>query len=171
MRLFFALPLGESLRGEIAVLQETWRSLGVRGNFTPKENLHITLAFIGEYGDLEKVLDAVSKVSFSPFNLTLDGLGNFQDTYWLGTKKSPELAGLAAKIRSSLAGSDIPYDRKRFMSHITLMRKAEFWGGVDLLLKDLPVGSMEVEEILLLRSERGKNSMIYTPVGSIKANK
>ncbi|WP_318253563.1 MULTISPECIES: hypothetical protein [unclassified Selenomonas] len=36
---------------------------------------------------------------------------------------------------------------------------------------NLPVSNMEVSEISLMRSDRGKNGMIYTPIGIIEADK
>ena len=65
-----------------------------------------------------------------------------------------------------MAEHDIPYDRKKFSPHITLVRRAEFNGSMEELLQNPPDGAMEVKSVLLMSSTRGKSGMIYTAVGS-----
>ena len=54
MRLFVALPLDEAGVRELVRYRQTLERLGVRGNFTRPENLHITLAFLGEQPEWTK---------------------------------------------------------------------------------------------------------------------
>ena len=169
MRLFLAISLEGTVRRSLLALQEQWKSLGVKGHFVPPANLHLTLAFIGEYGNLDAVTDAVSDVSFQSFAIQLDGAGNFHDTYWAGIAASDSLFSCVRRLRRSLAEHGIPYDRKKFAPHITLVRKAEFTGSMEALLQHFPIGRMDVHEISLMRSDRGKNGMIYTRIGSIEA--
>ena len=138
---------------------------GVRGSFSPEENLHLTLAFIGDYPASEPVLDALSTLRFSPFPLNLDGLGCFGDLWWAGVKESPALAALARRVRRALAEGEIPFDRKRFAPHITLLRRATK-SAAGLRLS--PAG-MTVQRVSLMRSDRGRNGMIYTELGSVEA--
>ena len=84
MRLFIAIQLSEEMKDLIGNVQDAYRRSGVRGNYTPRENLHLTLAFIGEYGDPDEVLDAMERVSFQPFEITMDRLGSFGDLQWAG---------------------------------------------------------------------------------------
>lgn len=138
---------------------------GVRGNYTPEENLHLTLAFIGEYPDAEPVLDALSAVSFSPFDLCLEGMGCFGDLWWAGMRRSAPLDMLARRVRHALAENGIPFDRKRFSPHITLIRRARG----DMPVTELAYASMTVEAFSLMRSDRGRSGMIYTELGKITA--
>ena len=57
------------------------RNQHVGGNYTPAENLHITLAFIGEYPNSEEVMDALSSIKFKPFTINLDGFGCFGNLF------------------------------------------------------------------------------------------
>ena len=169
MRLFIAISLEGAIKDSLLHLQEYWYQLGVRGHFVPSENLHLTLAFIGEYGNSDDVMDAVSTVSFQPFTIQLNGAGNFHDAYWAGITPNESLLGCVRKIRHALAERDIPYDRKKFAPHITLVRKGELPFSMDKMLENLPTASMYVSEISLMRSDRGKNGMIYTPISSFYA--
>ena len=48
MRLFYAITFDENVRRKLAGIQDALRVQAVRGNFTLFENLHLTVAFIGE---------------------------------------------------------------------------------------------------------------------------
>ena len=169
MRLFLAISIEGAMQESLLKLQEHWRALGVRGHFVPAEKLHLTLAFIGEYGNSDIVTDAISTVSFKPFALQLDGAGNFYDTLWAGIASNEALSACVRRLRRALAEQGIPYDRKKFAPHITLVRKADFPGSMESLLRELPTDTMDVTEISLMRSDRGKNGMIYTRIGSLEA--
>jgi 2'-5' RNA ligase len=165
MRLFLAIHLSKSMKDALINLQNEWYDRGVRGNYTPEENLHLTLAFIGEYPAPEPVLEALSGVSFGPFPLCLEGVGRFGDLWWAGMRPSPPLEALARRIRHALAEGNIPFDRKRFSPHVTLLRKARG----ELPGTALSEAAMTVEAVSLLRSDRGRRGMIYTELGQIPA--
>jgi len=165
MRLFIAINLSDDMKDALESVQDQMYDNGVRGNFTSRENMHLTLAFIGEYPDKDRVMDALATVFFSEFPLSLKGMGSFRDLWWAGMDESAPLAAVARRIRRALAEHDIPFDRKRFSPHITLIRKAT--GNMPGIQVE-PV-SMYVDTISLMRSDRGKHGMIYTAVGEIKA--
>ena len=67
MRFFIAIEFDENILQALTNLQSEWKVLGVRGNYTTVQNLHLTLAFIGEYGNPNAVLEAMNPISFAPF--------------------------------------------------------------------------------------------------------
>jgi len=163
VRLFIAVQLSEEMRDAIGKVQSELLRMGVRGNYTPRENLHLTLAFIGDYSDPEQVLEVMSGIPFEPFEMRLDGIGCFGDLWWAGLKPSAGLQGYVRQLRHALAQAGIPFDRKRFSPHITVLRRAS------VELSRLP--GISVEEIgmladhaSLMRSDRGKRGMIYTEI-------
>ena len=170
MRLFIAIEFDEEILQALAKLQSEWKVLGVRGNVTPVQNLHLTLAFIGEYSNSAAVLEAMNSVPLIPFSVQLDGVGSFRDLYWAGLRKNDALANYVRRLRRALEKHGIPYDRKNFSPHITLVRRAEFNGSLEDLMKNPPAGEMEVTCVLLMSSTRGKSGMIYTTVGEVKAS-
>ena len=167
MRLFVAIRLSAEMQEALISAQNALYDRGVRGNFTAGENLHLTLAFIGEYPEAEPVLDALERVSFSPFELSPEGLGCFGDLWWAGLKGSAPLEALARWVRRALAEAEIPFDRKRFSPHVTLIRRAS--GKLPGIR--IPPASMRVEAFSLMRSDRGKRGMIYTELGLIEARR
>lgn len=163
MRLFIAVQLSEPMRGAISKVQDGLLRLGVRGSYTPRENLHLTLAFIGEYNDPDQVLDVMCGVPSEPFELRLDGMGCFGDLWWAGLEPSAALQGYVRQLRHALAEACIPFDRKRFSPHITVLRRAS------MEMSRLPGISVEgigmvADHASLMRSDRGKRGMIYTEI-------
>ena len=167
MRLFIAVQLDETMRSALRGIQAELRRRGMRGSFTNIANLHLTLAFIGEYPDPDAVLDAMDTVPFEPFSLRLAGFGRFGDLWWAGLAENGELTACVKRLRHALADAEIPFDRKRFAPHITLVRRAVWDGRTGLPTAGIPDVEMEVDRISLMRSDRGKNGMIYTELGGI----
>ena len=167
MRLFIAVQFDPSIIDSLSEFQNDLREDGVTGNFTSKENLHLTLAFIGDYNDPDAVLDAMEESNFRPFDITLDGVGHFGDLFWIGLADNPALHAYVKRLRHCLADAGIPFDKKRFSPHITLVRKIGYKYGDEIPVYHVPKDKMKVESISLMRSDRGKHGMIYTEIGSI----
>lgn len=168
MRLFVAIQFNKEMIDTLEALQGDLQFCGVHGSYTRPENLHLTLAFIGEYAEPQVVLDALETVNFLPFNISLDLPGVFRDLWWTGIKYSPALEAVVRRIRKALAEADIPFDKKRFKPHITLVRRAKVNGDPPTCQYVYPT-QMTVDRISLMRSDRGKRGMIYTEVGAIYA--
>ena len=160
MRLFIAINLDDKFRDALVEMQESMRRQGIRGNYTRMENLHLTLAFIGECGDPDTVNEVLASIPLEPFRLALRGYGSFGNLYWAGLEDNDKLSAYVKRLRRALAEKGIPFDRK-FSPHITLLRQAS--AGLPRLR--VSSAAMEVRRVSLMRSERGKNGMIYTEIG------
>lgn len=169
MRLFIAIQFPERVKNALLYLQQDMKDCGMKGNYTKEENLHLTLAFIGEYKDPEAVMDALDGIDLEPFYIELEGFGNYGDLYWAGIKESTELKNTVKRIRHVLADNGIPFDKKKFSPHITVLRKASFTGNPDSFKIYVPDEKMKVDSISLMRSDRGKSGMIYTEIGIIES--
>jgi 2'-5' RNA ligase len=167
MRLFIALQFDDEIIEELEYFQGMLKDEGVTGNFTSRDNMHITLAFIGDYNDPDAVLDAMELIDFRPIDIELGGVGFFGDIFWAGIKENPQLAGYVKRLRHGLADAGIPFDKKKFNPHITLVRKFTYKKGDVIPVWDAPKGKMTVRGISLMRSDRGKSGMIYTEVGYV----
>ena len=74
MRLFIAIRLSDEMRKALVQCMHDLKKQGVEGNYVPAQNLHMTLAFIGEYKDPDKVME---KVPLPQCKLSLYEKGNF----------------------------------------------------------------------------------------------
>ena len=164
MRLFISINLNDEMKDALIDIQETMRVYGIHGNETVPDNMHLTLAFIGEYDDPDHVKRVVDSIEIRPFEIRLNGIGAFRDLWWAGIENSAPLMVVSRRLRRALAEADIPFDRKKFSPHITIIRRA---GG---RLSEVPEeeiaahfgGVMTVDHISLMRSDRGRHGMIYT---------
>ena len=144
------------------MVQKRLQMQGVKGNYTTRENMHLTLAFIGEYSDPMHVSDVIADISFEPVRLVIDGFRLFNDHYVIGLRDDKGLNTNVSRIRRALSDNKIPFDRKKFVPHMTIARNITYDKG---LPTDAPFpAAMDVECISLMRSERGKNGMIYTSI-------
>lgn len=166
MRLFTAITLNEEMRRALTAMQDAMRRNRMRGNFTPAENLHLTLAFIGDYPNPDDILDIMETVPFEPFPLKLQGYGNFGNLWWAGLEESAHLKSYVRRLRRALADAGIPFDRKKFVPHITLARKATVPALPEI---PVPEAGMTVRKVSLMRSDRGRHGMIYTETGCHRA--
>ena len=144
------------------MIQKRLQMQGVKGDFTTRENMHLTLAFIGEYKDPGFVSDVLSQTELEPVRLVIDGFGSYGSDYLIGIKPDAGLETDVRRIRRALSDNGIPFDRKKFVPHITIIRNMVYDRG---LPADTPFpAAMDAEYISLMRSDRGKNGMIYTAV-------
>ena len=146
-RLFFALWPDAALQARLAA----WaRQAARKGRPMRSENIHLTLAFLGDFeGALIPDLIALAReVPIAPIDLPLDHVGYWKHNriIWCGAKEDPPaLTALVEDLRARLDAGGIAYDRKPFVSHVTLVRNAPgldaapawvplTWGAVDFAL-------------------------------------
>ena len=170
MRLFAAIQLDDNIKKSLTDAQNALRKGGYSGRFTNVSSLHLTLAFIGEYSSPDRVMDAMQRVDFVASPVRLSGyIGNFGDLLWAGMERSAELESLAKKLRHELAEEQIPFDKKRFNPHITLVRDSYIGRGNSFRFSDVQLEQAEmiVRGISLMRTDFGKHGAVYTEVGYI----
>ena len=122
MRLFIALPVTEGANRTLQKTQEALQRMGVDGRFTPPENRHLTLAFLGDAEDPAPAMKALRSVKIPRTSLIFDRLTLFGDVLVAVFKKNDALERYAAALRAALDAAGVSYDRKAFRPHITLCR-------------------------------------------------
>ena len=127
MRLFFALWPARDLQAKLAAWGK--QAAGRRGRSMRQENLHLTLAFLGdtEAALLPQLIALAEGVRFPPFRLPLDRVGYWKHNriVWCGAgEEPPALTALVGDLRARLDAAGMRYDPKPFVSHVTLVRDA-----------------------------------------------
>lgn len=164
MRLFIAIQFNRPMEDALTAVRDQWIRQGIKGNYTRRENWHLTLAFIGEYAHPERVLSAMESVPLQPFPLEPDGVGSYGGLWWVAPKVTDEMQAYVKALRRALADAGIPFDRKKFSPHITMIREPS---SNRIPPVALPVAGMTVSHVSLMRSDRGKNGVIYTEIGGV----
>lgn len=161
MRLFIAIQFSNDIKkGLISVMHEL-KKKGVGGNYTAADNLHLTLAFIGEVQNSDGVKLAMEAAAFAPFMLSLTDLGNFGDILWVGAKGGQKLKAYVKALGGALDVAGIKYDKKKFEPHITLVRKASNARPQGIAV---PKKEMMVRKISLMKSEQKNGKVVYTEI-------
>ncbi len=163
MRLFLAIELEEPVRDR---LLDTVTALKrqCRGRWSRRENLHLTLEFLGELPDAREVIEAMDAVSVPPFDLTLNGLGRFRqeggDLIWYGVTSSPALLDLQQKLHAELKERGFRLEHRPYKPHLTLGRQVA--GAGELSGYPAPRIAQRVREFSLMESRRVDGKLTYT---------
>ena len=169
MRLFVALPTDAAARAALRDYQASLHALGLRGSETRPENLHITLAFLGELPDAAPVIEAMRAVrSSGPLSLLLDRPGRFQQRdgalLWLGPGRDGAVRKLAAALKTELRRRELPTQERPYQAHITLIRRVKN-GDALPRLPDICI-PYRAESMVLFRSHSVGGVLTYTPLYS-----
>ncbi len=124
MRAFVAIDLPERARDELETLQD---ALTV-GRLVPRENLHLTLTFLGEQSD-EAIEDAhrvLSTIRATAFDLRLADVGSFgkrsPQVIFAGVPKCDDLVELERRVTRTLRTAGLDFQKRRFRPHVTIAR-------------------------------------------------
>ncbi|MCI5679802.1 MAG: RNA 2',3'-cyclic phosphodiesterase [Bacteroidales bacterium] len=174
MRTFIAIELEEEVKEHLANIQTETQKLCRRGNYTPKENFHLTLHFLGEVEeeDLDYLQEAIFETARRnrPFTLTLDKVGFFprgnKGILWVGLEKSNPLQRLFSTLEKSLEQQGFARERKGLSPHITLGREVEPQRSFLDVQKGVKVEPMRVSvrSISLMESVRRGPKLVYVPL-------
>ena len=165
MRLFIALELDNDIKDKIDKIQNDLSQLGVKGNFTRKENLHITLAFIGDcdINTANKIVQVLDKIDNKSFDMIFENFDFFGEILYLDVLNNNEFKQLAYKIRTELNQNNICFDKKPTKAHITLVRKISLPYNLDIKKygKDISIQAKNVSSVVLYESTRNNGILQY----------
>ena len=176
-RIFIAINLPENVKKKLADYQSNWPELPIR--WTKKENLHITLMFLGYLSDEELLeickitKEVVSRNSAFTINLKRICYGPPKKMpprmVWAEGEKSTELGKLQKDLENSLSASSVGLESEArpYTSHITLGR-IKVWEFRQIEPEERPDIneeinlSFEVNSIEIMESELKRGGPNYT---------
>jgi 2'-5' RNA ligase len=183
-RIFIAINLPENIKRNLIDYQGKWLELPCR--WTKKENLHITLMFLGYLSDQEllEVLNITKEVvsRHEPFliNLTKISYGPPKKMpprmVWIEGEKSKELANLQIDLEKSLISSEkikFEPEERSLTPHITLGRIRQ-WEFRKIEPEERPEVneeinlSFEVNSIEVMESQLKRGGAEYTILESFE---
>jgi 2'-5' RNA ligase len=171
LRSFVALELkDEGVKDRIAQLQRQLLKSGATLKAVERQNLHITLKFLGEVPEtaVGEIEAALRGIRLEPFSLHFKGVGSFPsisriNVVWVGVVEGAEkVEALHEAVEGALAPFGHP---ERFHSHLTIMRVK---GGrkVGELVKSVMALSQEEIGTAFFESFQLKKSVL-TPSGPV----
>ena len=172
MRLFVAVNFNDEVKDALCETISELRAASRRGRYTHRDNLHLTLVFIGESERVDDILDVMEDVAeevfTEPLEIELSGAGAFKgrggDLHWVGVKGTPELNVLAKKLSEGLRAEGFDIDRRKFTPHVTIGREIVLTPGAEI---NVYPAKMRVDHISLMRSDRYEGRLVYTEIASV----
>ena len=165
MRTFISIEIPEEIKDEIVKIQKHLPEF--EGKSIEKENLHLTLKFLGEISPdlVNNVKASLSYIKFKPLKLELKSIGTFSyqnnpRIVWLKIEGTHDLQ---RKIDTALS-SLFPRE-ERFMSHLTIARikyvnnKEEFEEKIEKI-QPAPL-AWTGNSFMLIESQLTKQGPIY----------
>ena len=175
MRLFLAIELPDDLKKMLGRLRADIP--GAR--WVPAEQIHLTLAFLGEVEQetAERLAVELARIHEPAFELTFSGVGCFPNrtrprVLWIGLEPEPRLEYLAAKVHETVLSCGIPQEERPFSPHITLARlkfPASRETGIFLdqhRKAGLPL--LSVREFILSQSQLTTQGAVHTPLKNFR---
>jgi 2'-5' RNA ligase len=181
LRCFIAIELPGELRDAIDEGTSGLRNTGSDVRWVRKENLHITIKFLG--GTPEELLPAIKKrlqevlEAHRPFEVRFSSVGVFPNpkyprVVWIGMEDSGELKRLKKDVEDAMTGFGYEAEARDFTPHLTIGRVRSQRGGGDLIkglapLKDAIFGRITVGEISIMKSDLKKTGAEYSRLEAV----
>lgn len=185
IRVFIALPVPEDVADPLMAEQDRLRKSGFKFHGTRRDDLHLTLLFLGEIpvakvDELTRALEGVATRT-ACFDLTHRGLGYFTKgedaepfVIWAGCGSGwKPLADLADAVSEASGKVGLPPRRGSFRAHVTLGRPTDSSQG-DSLKKDLDsrrqveLGGEHVSRFVLYRTLKNGTAASFQPLHEFK---
>ena len=177
VRAFFGLPVPEPQRDELARFIAACAQVAPDFRWTPKENLHLTIRFVGnvERGLVESVADTLVQHPLVAFDMELGDVGAFgrgraARVVWLGLRTGTRAAAaLAAHVEEECARAGLPRESRLYQAHLTLAR-ARSRGGARLpeLPAVAPIEPWRAEQLVLYSSRLARTGAIYEALRTLQ---
>ncbi len=170
MRAFIALPMPSEAIEAITELQVQLP----KGRPVPEENLHLTVAFLGDQPDraIEAVHEGLSSLRAGAISVELSGAaffgGRHGQALGLEANGGPALKDLYDRVVSRVRGAGITLERRRFRPHVTiarLPRGAEPSAPLGLLA-GARIGPVPLAELALVSSTLREEGPFYDTLSS-----
>ena len=171
MRLFIALPVTPEARRAAEAAQKALRVCGVRGRFTPPENMRVTLAFVGSVKDPQPAAEALRRVPLPRATLRFEKLALFGDVLAAVLQQNAALEKYVRALRQALDDAGVPYDRQAFTAHVTLARKTAIpcpEGALPAGARPLRSLRLPVNEVRLTESDLSGPVPKYRTVSAVR---
>ena len=157
MRMFLALNFDKEALKKINNLLLSLRKSGIKGNYTNSNNLHLTLLFLGEINNeqMQEVIKIMDKIAFESFFININKVTKMKDILIMNVEKNEKLGFLQNSILKEIEKTNINFDKKAFLPHVTLVR--ECFSNIE---KDINIQSF-VDSFILFSSERIDGKLTY----------
>ncbi|MEM0294788.1 MAG: RNA 2',3'-cyclic phosphodiesterase [Candidatus Korarchaeum sp.] len=175
IRSFIAIDVRDpDVIAKILNIQEELISSNAKLKPVERENLHLTLKFLGNVEEnrldiIKKIMDDVLR-GFQPFEMELISVGAFPtvsrpNVVWIGAGEGRDsFIRIAAELDRALSRLGFPREKREVEPHLTIARVKGSIGNLPEVIRrlsDARVGYITVEEVKLKKSTLTPEGPIY----------
>jgi 2'-5' RNA ligase len=184
LRTFIALDMPPEIKAALEKYVQPLKALRGRVSWVKRENLHLTLKFLGDTPTdrLDEIADALQEVAAAsaPFAAMVLGSGVFPNdehprVLWVGiNEKSGTLLKLVQAIDARMQQFGFAKEKRFFAPHLTIGRAKDIRiAEIVRTLKEQPFAAMPAQfhEIIFMQSELHPSGSIYTPIRKLRLGK
>jgi len=183
IRSFLAIELPKPILRKIEEVQGDLRLTHADVRWVSPEKIHLTLKFFGniEESRIDSIFKSIEEPirNTFPFSIKVRGVGAFPQmknprVIWMGLVEEREVfASLQKQIETQLEKVGFQPEDRSFHPHLTLGRMRSSRGKGDLVgriekHKEEEFGDLQVERVVLFKSDLKPTGPIYTPLGDVK---
>ena len=179
IRLFIAIEFSEDIKDELMKSSALIRNACERGSFTRRENMHITLVFLGEIAStrVKEITGLMDNCTSSPIKITTGHMGRFKrwdgDILWRKITADKQLFQLQKTLASRLRDQGFQIEDRKFVPHLTMTRRAILKDGIELkdLSEQMPDLKYTASKMTLMESKLVNGRTTYIPLHHSPFNK
>jgi 2'-5' RNA ligase len=161
MRCFVAIEPPEEVRAALVRAQDALRSADADVKWVERENLHLTLKFVGELADPAPLEAALRTLRHPPLRLRFEGLGLFPRVVWAGCSGGAESLAEAVERASGLPREDRPFTAHLTLGRVKSRRNERALRKAVEAFRATSFGAADVAKVALIRSTLTPRGPVY----------
>lgn len=147
MRCFIAIDVNDAVRDAAMQTVEKLKKRGFRASWVKRENVHLTLFFLGEVQprQVDEIAQHLCRRvrGFPSFSFVVEKVGCFKKgkaprVFWMGVESRKALSRLYEEMRGELSKHGFSFE-ERFAPHITLGRIKDYPVMWDRFIEDINI--------------------------------
>lgn len=182
MRSFIGIPINNEIKEKISKIQEKFNGTGADIKFVEKENLHLTVKFLGDIkeeriSDIDNIKGVID--DYQNFEINIENVGTFPSidfikVIWVGANnKDGKLLNLLQDVNDKLEALGFREQKNDIVPHITIgrMKSGKNKQKVKNAIQDnenIYFGKQTIDEMRLYKSELNEDSPIYETIKKYK---
>lgn len=174
MRVFIALNIPDKMRDNLERSASQFKQLATGGNFTRKENYHVTLHFLGNVEPrnliyIQSAMDGIKGLPAPKLSITQFAVLRASDIVCARFNKNARLNELHDVLADNLEKMGFTVERRAYRPHVTMIRKYAFTLPFSEVTKSVDVYNkpFDAPEVVLYESVFTDKGVTYNPLYAV----
>ncbi len=175
MRVFIAMEIPQKVKDNLERSSRQFAEYADGGNFVPKDNLHLTLHFLGNVTPdaliyIQSAMDSVRDMPAPELAVMQFAMQRTGDIVWAKIRPSAPLTTLHDSLGERLEANGFEVEHRAYRPHVTLIRKKSFTLPFSEVTKNVQVynAPFTADRLTLYESVFERGSVTYRPLYTVQ---